>query len=558
MNLQFSSPPFSSPFACTSGPTSAEVMLVGEAWGADEERQQKPFVGSSGLELNRMLQEAGLRRDQILCTNVVNLRPAGNDFESIWNTPAVTAGLEKLDRLIDAVKPKLIIGCGNIPLWALTSRAKLKKPPGGISNWRGSQLETIPISGSRYNFLPIYHPAAILRAWDLRYVTIHDLKARAVPFLYGGKGYWVPPDKPSFYTTPIQPQLAVLRHWLETRSELLLTVDIETWRRRFIACIGVADGTRAICIPFFYFDSEGRVVDVMSAAEETVVWSQLKKLFAKPNVKISNQNIIYDAQYLARCVNIHLKPHFDTMLAHHLCWPGTPKSLDYLASLYCKDYVYWKDESQEWDTGLSHEQLWKYNCKDVHYTHEVTLELMKLVDKLGMQSQLSAQMDQWRLAFSMMLKGVRIDQELMSATRLKLLDVGAELEAFLLEAVPADLRYTSTGGPWFNSPKATMEILYGALKLDPILHKKTKRPTVNGEALDILKKRAPIFSTLFSKLDDLRSVGVFSSHFLDVKLFNGRMCSAFNVGGTETFRWSSSSNGFDEGTNLQNIPKGDE
>lgn len=550
--------PLRSCFQFTSGPSNAEVILVGEAWGADEERARKPFVGSSGQELTRILVDAGLRRDLILLTNVIHHRPVGNDFTSVWNTDIIEKGLADLDRLIDTVKPKLIIGCGNIPLWAMTSRARSKKPPGGIMSWRGSQLETLPIAGRKYPFLPIIHPAAILRAWDLRYVTVHDLKARAVPFIYGGKGYWTPTERCSHYSADCQQQFSVLRNWLKDRKPLLLAVDIETWRRKFVACIGVADASRAICIPFFHFDAEGRMVDVMTLDQETEVWRLLKELFARPNVKVTNQNIIYDAQFLARCYGIHLNPVFDTMLAHHTCWPGTPKDLAYLASLYCKDYVYWKDESQDWAEEMGHEQLWSYNCKDVHYTYEITIELQKLLFKLGRWEQFMSQMDQWHLAFAMMLKGVRIDQQLMSQTRLQLMEAAAPLEQFLLDCMPADIRYTSTGGYWFNSPIATARIFYDILKLEPILHKKTKRPTVNGEALEILKKRAPALRQIFEALDDLRSIGVFISHFLDVKLFGGRMCSSFNVGGTETFRWSSSSNGFDEGTNLQNIPKGDD
>lgn len=547
----------SSPFAFTSGPTNAEVIIIGEAWGSDEERERRPFVGSSGQELTRILSDAGLRRDQILFTNVVDARPAGNDFALFWNTPQLEAGLAKLDALISTVKPKLIIGCGNIPLWALTSRVKLKKPPGGISNWRGSQLMSCPINGQSYPFLPIYHPAAILRSWDLRYVTVHDLKVRAVPFLFGSKSQWDVSDKPSFYAVPPTSQLSVLHHWLKTRSELLLAVDIETWRRSYIACIGLADSDRAICIPFFHFDAEGRVVDVMSAEEETEVWLLIRELLERPNVKITGQNYIYDAQYLARMVNIHVPPAFDTMLAHHLCWPGTPKSLDYLASLYCENYSYWKDESQEWDTTLNHEMMWRYNCKDVHYTYEITIALQKLIATFSMKENFNFQLDQWKLALAMMLRGVRINREFMADIRMDLLEAGARLEQFLLDCVPEDLQYTSTGGYWFNSPKATMHLFYDVLKLDPVLNKKTKRPSANAEALDVLRKRAHWLAPIFEALEDLRSVGVFVSHFLEVKLFNNRMCSSFNVGGTETFRWSSSSNGFDEGTNLQNIPKGD-
>src|SRR3990170_3156877 len=63
-----------------SGPTNAKIMLVGEAFGYEEERAGEPFVGASGQELNRMLHEVGIMRSECYVTNLVNSRPANNDI----------------------------------------------------------------------------------------------------------------------------------------------------------------------------------------------------------------------------------------------------------------------------------------------------------------------------------------------------------------------------------------------------------------------------------------------------------------------------------------------
>jgi DNA polymerase I-like protein with 3'-5' exonuclease and polymerase domains len=63
---------------------------------------------------------------------------------------------------------------------------------------------------------------------------------------------------------------------------------------------------------------------------------------------------------------------------------------------------------------------------------------------------------------------------------------------------------------------------------------------------------------LVERIELLRSLSVFNSHFLEAATTGGRIHCSFNVAGTDTFRWSSSANGFGEGTNLQNIPKGSE
>ena len=63
-----------------SGPCPATIMLVGEAPGEQEVAQGAPFVGASGQELSRMLQEAGIMRSACFITNVVRIRPPGNDI----------------------------------------------------------------------------------------------------------------------------------------------------------------------------------------------------------------------------------------------------------------------------------------------------------------------------------------------------------------------------------------------------------------------------------------------------------------------------------------------
>ena len=64
------------------------IVIIGEAWGAEEEAQRTPFVGSSGYELTRMLEEAGIHRADCYLTNVLNFRPPGNKLEAILGSKA--------------------------------------------------------------------------------------------------------------------------------------------------------------------------------------------------------------------------------------------------------------------------------------------------------------------------------------------------------------------------------------------------------------------------------------------------------------------------------------
>lgn len=430
------------PFDATTGPRNAKVIVVGEAWGDHEASARKPFVGPSGKELDKMLFEAGLLRSEILCTNVVDARPAGNDFteflisnaqakaaklqpeNGIFPSATLVAGLRKLDMLISEVKPKLIIGAGNLPLWTLTSHSKVStqkgyRYPGGIMSYRGSQLYTT----SKIPFLPIIHPAAILRAWDLRTPTVHDLRSKAAPFLRGEIS-WQEPQHYMLHKPTFAEAKAILEAWIvrADRGQLKLAHDIETYNRSEIVCMGFADSEMALCIPYFYLDANGGIVNYFTLEEETKLQALINRLLTHPNTYLIGQNYKYDYQFIYRKLGIKPNFKFDTMLAHHVLFPGTPKALHYLASLYATHYVYWKDESEDWATELEHETLWLYNCKDCRYTYDIAVVLDQALTQSKMQEQFTCQLEQWAVTAAMEINGVLIDKDLRNKMNSALID----------------------------------------------------------------------------------------------------------------------------------------
>ena len=566
-------------FKFTSGPRDAELMLVGECWGSSEAAAQRPFVGSSGQELDRMLGEAGLDRKSILCTNVVHQQPPGNDFtyflyqnsekgvaydRGLKGRDQLKRGVANLYSLIERVKPKLIIAAGNVPLWSLSDHASTPtkagyKVPSGIASWRGSQTYTRPIHGRSYSLLPIIHPAAILREWGFRAPTVHDLR-RAKAFLEGS--HWEARKTNTKWQASFQEIHLQLEAWIKEANSkpegLWLSVDLETSRRKFISILGIADEKTELCIRL-YQRSNNKTTNIFSSSQEIYIFETVKRLLEHPNLKIIGQNFIYDTEFLHRTYNITALVAFDTMVAHHLLFPGTKKSLEYLASLYLPHYIYWKDEGQDWDGDIG-ETKWKYNCKDVRHTYDIAMVLRRALTQLNLNDLYLERLEQWKLSRTMSLNGVNFDTNLQKEMRLQLLDQANDLSDWLLNAVPDSWRYTSTGKPWYNSPKGTHALLYTCLKLTPVLHKKTKRPTTDDAALQEISEREVCrwLEPLFARLRHLRSLGVFISHFLDARTGPlDRIYCSFNIAHPETFRWSSNANPFGEGTNLQNIPKGD-
>jgi uracil-DNA glycosylase len=590
-------------FKYTSGPTNAKIVLVGEAWGSSEASARRPFVGSSGHELDKMLYEAGLPRASILCTNVIHAQPARNDFTEflysndiakkekineyygIYPRDPLRSGIGNLWRLLDEVNPSLVICAGNWPLHVLTDHAKPAtkkgfKLPTGIVSWRGSQTHSRPSpKGKRFNVLPIIHPAAILREWGYRPVTIHDLRSRAWRYLAGHLD-WNPPPHTFFWNPSYDAVISILNSLIARAcyGELWLSVDLETYQKRYISVLGLADKDMAICIPFFSFSSNKQLIPYFTLEQEQEIWLRAKVLLENPNTKIIGQNFVYDTQFFDRHFDIQAIVTLDTMVAHHLLFPGTPKGLHNLASLYSNHYCYWKDESEDQeDPEEDAESKWKYNCKDTRETYDIAFELMKQLTRAdgfledeacaatneprragGMWEHYQEKMEQWALARTMTRTGILIDEEVKKRFSLELFHTSNSLEQWLLLAVPDHLQHNAKGGPWCSSAQATMALLYDHIGLPPVLHKKTKRPTADDDAINSLLERrdARWLEPLLGRLSAYRSVGVFRKNFVDAKLgITGRLHSQFNVSHPETHRWSSAHTSFDEGTNLQNIPK---
>lgn len=138
------------------GPVPADIMIVGEAPGADEEAQGKPFVGKSGQLLTNALQDAGINRETCYITNVVKFRPEGNRTP---NKEEVLAGWPLLVDELQDVQPKYILTLGAIATWALGDG----RP---IGQAHGTRLAR-QLPGNPYIFA-CYHPAAMMYNPSLR------------------------------------------------------------------------------------------------------------------------------------------------------------------------------------------------------------------------------------------------------------------------------------------------------------------------------------------------------------------------------------------------------
>lgn len=586
----------------TDGPPDAEIVIIGESWGSEEAIAPRPFVGSSGIELNRMLDEAKIDRRKCLLTNVVADRPLNNEtwrfflpkegkptrIGGIAPSPKVVEECRRLYSQITAHPRKLVIATGNWALWAMTHRTgasvqsesnNRKIPedirtwaPSGIMDWRGSmwycephpQFITNPLQASilqKTQLLPIIHPAAIMRAWYQRAVTVHDLKAR-VPLALNND--WRPNPEPIILAPPTFAQACNrLQMWFDMANRgviIRLANDIETVRRTFISCMGFADSKNfAMCIPFLRVDNpDGSFESYWTPEQEAQLLDFIRKVLTHKNIHIIGQNYIYDIQYIQHWMGItpHLKR--DTMLVQNVIFPGTPKALDYLSSLYCKYHWYWKEDHKDWDKLGEPERLWVYNAWDNLRTWEVDESQVEYTKAIGQEEQVEFKMQTNNLCLRMMNRGVLIDKNKRGTLIFELDAARAALYRELETIVPQSLVKPGHHIPWYRSPHQTRTLFYDILGFKSIKHRKTKALTVGKEALMQLERWYPEFTRLFQLLDIAGSVDN-SLNVVQMKLeSDGRVRCSYNPGGTETHRLSSSENVFGRGTNLQNLTKGEE
>ena len=137
-------------------------MFVGEAPGADEDAQSRPFVGRAGQLLTRIIEAMGLKRDEVLIGNVNRCRPPGNRQPT-----AEEAAVCKpfLLREIAAVGPEVIVVLGN------TAMKNLLETREGITRVRGQFQEYHGIK-----VMPTFHPAYLLRDPSKKRETWEDMK----------------------------------------------------------------------------------------------------------------------------------------------------------------------------------------------------------------------------------------------------------------------------------------------------------------------------------------------------------------------------------------------
>lgn len=131
------------------GDKKADIMLIGEGPGADEDRQGVPFVGKAGQLMNKAFQGLGIDRSKLYIANIVKCRPPNN---RVPEADEAEACMDYLRNQVILVQPKIIVLMGSTALKNILGKEY------GITSARGKWIEKKEIL-----YMPTWHPAALLR-----------------------------------------------------------------------------------------------------------------------------------------------------------------------------------------------------------------------------------------------------------------------------------------------------------------------------------------------------------------------------------------------------------
>ena len=146
----------------THGNHNARLMFIGEAPGADEDAQGKPFVGRAGQLLTKMIEAMGMKREEVIIGNVNRCRPPGNRQPTLEEAAICRPFLF---REIAVIQPEIIVVMGNTALRNLLEvREGITRIRGKFQDFRGIKV------------MPTFHPAYLLRDPSKKKETWEDLK----------------------------------------------------------------------------------------------------------------------------------------------------------------------------------------------------------------------------------------------------------------------------------------------------------------------------------------------------------------------------------------------
>lgn len=497
------------------GPEDAEVTVIGEAPGKEEDRRGRPFVGPSGQLIREELRKAGFH--SVYITNVVKCRPPDNRDPKPEEIKACRVYLEQE---IKTVGSKYVLTLGRF-----SSKSVLKKSKITIDH---GNLVILP----QFVGMPAYHPAYVLRDPSKLSPLQHDLK-RLRNEIDGVKHH--------------EPKWRIVSR--ENISEFFkafakadeFSYDCETTGlfpfnlQGKVRClsIGLEDCAWVIMLdmPGTFFRTKEAMTDFL----------QILETLAKRGDKCAiAQNGKFDQHWLKLYHGVNFGLDFDTMLASHILDENTDHDLKYLArtELDAPEYDLPKDEKlgSKINTPGGRQRYLRYAAFDAAYTLQLKgiyaarfskePQLRRLFYKLVMRAA--------RAVEKIECRGITLDMPKYAETETQVRRERDEELAKLNELAEEQL-----GVPinW-NSPAQISKLLYGKLKLKCSVKTKTGNPSTGEDALVELRGQHPVADQLVKYRELGKFLGTYIEGWKEF-IYEGKLFLGYKIHGTITGRYSS-------------------
>jgi DNA polymerase-1 len=535
----------------TTGPVGAKIFLVGEAPGEEEDKYGKPFIGTAGQKLDKLLGEAGLSRHECLIGNVARERPPGNKMSYFYEDkkqqipkPVLKGWVAELKQEIESFDPNIIVALGS-------TAARTLCDINSISQFRGYITECTLVPGKKV--LPTYHPQKTNYEWRLGFDAVMDLR-KAVA---NSKTPEFPADNRKLHAGCSYNEWMSYLDWLKGQDGPI-ALDIETTEPGcHIDILGIAASPKLAASFQVVAHKRGTV----NPEKEALMWQRVGELLdTKPCIM---QNGTFDMSVLWLHTHVLVRHFiFDTLIAGHICWPERPRSLSYLGSL-CLNVPAWKHTAEEMPL--------LYNASDAANTYGIYEYMKKEIEKQGSEDIFNFEMQQVYPASMLQLQGLEVNHDVRNKLLTQASERQEQLDAEIEEAIGKKVN--------FNSPKQLQSLLYIDMKL-PVQYKRrksvseTRKPTADAEALKKLGQKTN--NPILDKILEYKKLSKLISNFLDITTSpSNRVHTSYNITGATMLRrkkgliiddeeayksfgrWSSSASiilPYGSG-NLQNIPK---
>ena len=452
----------------SEGPLDARIIILGESPWTNEVAAGRPFAGASGHLLKRWwygiergfentnqvpvvnmdyAPDAALDRRKIRLMNLFPYQPPTREISSV-PTDKLIAAIEGVHaRLARLTDPHVIVPTGNYATFALTGKGKVRadvrnaftlfeasasdaEKKAGITQLRGSIYPYRDLAGRTVKVIPTIHPAGVLQMmkWERRSIVDWRRIKRESQFRE------VRDPGRTHITYPSQDQIGDFYMRAASMPSGRMAVDIETW------------GNTMSCVGFALSPIESITLPTSGQYKYNLEW--VRVLCALPIAKVLCGGL-YDTYWLdahgIRLVNYL----WDVQSMHHALDPSESHSLDFLASIYCPHYKYWKDEAKEAEEIVKYardlDSLYVYNGLDCTYTRELVDILEAELHAAGMYNfYFQHYVSMFDSLLSTMRHGIRVDVEAQKKEAKKLRAELKEIHDKLNELAGEELFATET------------------------------------------------------------------------------------------------------------------